>query len=149
MVNQGVAPPDPTSDVGKFRFLYGDTAYVALTPPETGYGDYAELSDAEIEAFLAAGSGSVTRAIGVYYMQLSGQAAKVAESVKDHDLSIDETKRAGDLRQTAMMWFSRADDDDLGLSDAFEVVGVGQSCEIVPELSLPEFGRVYIWGRVC
>lgn len=124
-INRGVTPIDPLTDVGKFRLTYGDTQYTPLDPPELGYGNYTELSDDEIELFLAQSSGSVPGAIGRYYVRLSGDAAKQSVSIKDHDLAEDSTKRAADLRATAQWWFDLAEGDDVlaGSADIFDVVG--------------------------
>lgn len=123
MVNRGIAPFDPTTPTGQFRVYYGDVTYSALTPPEAGYGDYTELSDAEIESFLASANDSVYRAIGNYFAILAGNAAKVSQSVKDYDLSIDDSKRPAALLDAAKMWWGRADDEDTvaGGSDIFEI----------------------------
>lgn len=126
MVNRGLAPYAPTTPVGQFRVFYGDVTYVPLEPVEVGYGDYAEISDAEIEAFLNSASGSIYRAIGNYYAQLAGQAAKSSSSIRDYDLQVDTTKRATDLLNLAKYWWGLADDEDTtaGGSDIFEVFGV-------------------------
>lgn len=125
MANSGVYPLDPSTPVGQFRLTYGDTESVPFDPVIPGFQDYTELSDAEIEVFLAQGGGSVTRAIGRYYMRLSGDAAKRSKSVKDYDLSLDLSKRAGDLRETARMYFDEADAEDAGSEDAFVIVPTG------------------------
>ena len=126
MTNRGIAPLDPDSLVGEFRLAYGDTDYIDLDPPEAGYGDYAELSDAEIEMFLSLGNDSVARAIGVYMGRLATDAAKQSKLVKDYDLTVDLTKRANDFREQAQWWFDLADsqDDAAGTSDIFEPFGV-------------------------
>lgn len=126
MANRGLAPYDPTTTVGQFRVFYGDVTYVPLDPAEVGYGNYAEISDAEIEAFLNSANGSVYRAIGNYYAQLAGQAAKASSSIKDYDLAVDTTKRATDLLNLARYWWGLANDEDTtaGGSDIFEVFGV-------------------------
>lgn len=139
MVNRGVAPLDPTTAVGQFRVYYGDVTYTELDPVEAGYGDYAELSDAEIESFLASANSSVYRAIGNYFAILAGNAAKVSQSVKDYDLSIDDSKRPAALLEAAKMWWGRADDEDTvaGGSDIFEIFSMvtpsGSCC--APEAS--------------
>lgn len=127
--NPGVAPLDPTSDVGRFRLLYGDTEYEAYDPPEPGMGNYDALSDAEIEGYIAAGEDSVTRGIGYYYLALAGRAAKESKSIADYDLRLDTTKRAGDLRAIAEMWMARADEEDetSGAGAYFDVVPTGTS----------------------
>jgi len=151
MVNRGVTPPDFESPVGLFRASYPDLTYVALDPPEAGYGDYVELSDLEIEGFLALGGGSINRGIGHYYIQLSGQAALRSKSLKDYDLAVDLTKRAADLRATAQFYFGLADDEDAlaGDGDWLEIVPTGQSNGgVIPEATIPQYGRFYTWGRI-
>jgi hypothetical protein len=136
MVNRGIAPFDPTSPVGQFRVLYPDVSYVALDPAEPGYGDYAELSDAEIEALILGAKDSVYRAIGNYYAQLAGQAAKVSASIKDYDLTIDRTKRSTDLLNMAKYWWGLADDEDAlsGVNEVFDVFSIVPSkCHCTPE----------------
>jgi len=139
MVNLGIAPPQPGTDVGKFRVLYGDTSYVALDPPVSGLGDYVELSDDEITLFLEQAVNSVPGAIGWYYLRLSGDAAKVSMSTADYDLKLDSTKRSGDLRAMADFWFDRAAEEDIALGggDIFEVVGppLGNRYPSFPEAS--------------
>lgn len=150
MPNNGLAPPDPNTEVGSFRYTYGDILYTDLDPAQPGFGDYEELSDADIEALLAQG-GSVPGAIGYLYLAMSGHAAKESRSVKDQDLAIDLTKRAADLRAVAQMWFDRVGADDLiAAEEAFEIVPTGRSCGgVIPEGSPPVWGRVYGIGRAC
>lgn len=145
MVNRGVAPLNPSTDVGKFRLAYGDTQYTDLDPPETGYGDYTELSDAEVEGFLESG-GSVPRGIGYYYLQLAGKAALTGRSVKDYDLAIDTRNRAADLRALAQYWFDLADGEDGSSEDAFMIVPTGSQGEFIPEGTVPIYGRRYEVG---
>jgi hypothetical protein len=135
MANVGVYPLDPDTLVGQFRLAYGDTESVPLDPVQPGYQDYTELSDAEIEMFLAQGSNSINRAIGFYYLRMSGEAAKRSKSAKDYDLSLDLTKRAADLRETALFYFGQADASDAASEDAFIIVPTGRYQEPWPELS--------------
>lgn len=151
MVNRGIAPPDFDTPVGQFRSAYPDLTYVALDPPETGFGDYAELSDLEIQGFLARGAGSVNRGIGFYYLQLAGAASKRSKTVKDYDLTVDLTKRSNELRTVAQIYFDLADADDaLVGEDAFQIVPTGTSCgPLIPEATIPQWGRRYVRGRWC
>lgn len=129
--NPGQWPVDLSSDVGQFRALIGDLNAVPYDPDEPGFRDFEKFSDAEIEAYLLAGGGSIPRGIGFAYLYLAGQAAMQSASVKDYDLAIDETKRAGDLRAIAQFWFDRADEDDdaSGANDIFETFDmVGSRC---------------------
>lgn len=147
--NPGEFPLDPTSNVGKFRLVYGDTGSTPYSPVEPGYQNYTELSDAEIEAFLATGSDSINRAIGYYYLSLAGKAALVAKQVRDYDLQVDTTKRAADLRAIAQWWFDQADNDDvISAEEGFEIVLTGtNSGDFIPEATIPVWGRQYTIGR--
>lgn len=147
--NPGEFPLDPTSNVGKFRLVYGDTQSVPYSPVEPGFQNYTELSDAEIEAYISVSSDSINRAIGYYYLSLSGAAAKTSKSVADYDLKIDTTKRAADLRAIAQWWFDQADNDDvIAAEEGFEIVPTGTSGgDFIPELTLPVWGRQYTIGR--
>lgn len=119
MANPGVAPLDPTSEVGKFRLMIGDTEYVPLDPPEPGFGDYTLFSDAEIEVFLEQGEGPEEAAYFAY-LQLAGSAALEAKSVKDFDLQVDLSKRAQELRLIAQMWRDRADALSADIFESFD-----------------------------
>lgn len=145
----GVFPIDPTSDVGKFRALYGDVFSTPYTPVEPGYQSYTELSDAEIEAFISQAGNSIPRAIGFYYMSMAGSAAKVSKSWKDYDLASDTTKRPAELRAIAQWWFDLADDEDsIAGEEAFEIVPTGtRSGGFIPEGTNPIWGRKYTMGR--
>ena len=131
MTNKGIAPLQPTTDVGQFRLLIGDTSYSDLCPAQPGFGDYGMFSDDEISLFLAQGE-SPEEAAYLGYLQLAGAAAMEAKSVKDFDLSIDLTKRASELRAIAQMWRDRA--DALG-ADIFEVFDLSDRGCVKPELA--------------
>ena len=149
--NPGAWPLDPTTPVGLFRTLYGDTDSEPYDPVEPGFQNYGELSDSEVEVFIAQGGDSIPRAIGYLYISMAGQAAKQSKTIQDQDLRLDLTKRAADLRLAAYDWFSRADNDDLvSAEEAFEIVPTGQRCGgVIPEGSPAVWGRVYGIGRVC
>ena len=149
--NPGAHPLDPTTPVGRFRTLYGDTDSEPYSPIEPGVQNYGELSDDEIEGFIAQGGDSVPRGIGYLYIAMAGQAAKQSKVVQDQDLRVDLTKRAADLRAIADVWFGSADDDDLAnAEEAFEIVPTGQrNGGVIPEGSPAIWGRVYGIGRVC
>ena len=147
----GAWPLDPATPVGRFRILYGDTDSEPYAPAVVGVQNYQELSDDEVEGFIAQGSGSVPRGIGYLYIAMAGQAAKQSKVVQDQDLRIDLTKRAADLRAIADVWFGSADNDDLvNAEEAFEIVPTGQRCGgVIPERSPATWRRVYGIGRVC
>ena len=147
--NPGIAPPDNCSHVGRFRYTYGDFIYDEYAPVVPGMGNYRELSDAEIEGFLAQSTNeSIPRAIGLYVLSLATRAALEAKTVKDYDLQLDNTKRSGELRAAAQLWFDRADAEDIeaGLGDIFEIYGPGCD-DFIPEGTLPQLGRRYIWDE--
>lgn len=149
MVNVGIAPPGPTTDVGRFRLLSGDIAWAPLDPPQPGFGTYEKFSDAEIEAYLAQADSSVPRAIGYSYLYLAGQAAMESLAVKDYDLQVDSTKRAADLRAIAQMWFGLADSEDVvSAEEGFVIVPTGTDAGgFIPESAPPIWGRQYTLGR--
>lgn len=125
--NPGAYPLDPASDVGKFRMLISDVTSEPYDPVVPGIQNYAVLSDAEIEAYLEAGGGSVLRGIGFYYMALAGEASSQSMTIKDYDLSVSFATRAGDLRNMALLWFQKADDEDSAAAeDAMMIVPVGR-----------------------
>ena len=147
--NPGEHPLDPESLVGRFRLTYGDVYSEPYAPVVPGVQNYKELSDAEIEAFLAQSTNeSIPRAIGLYVLSLATRAALEAKTVKDYDLQLDNTKRSGELRAAAQLWFDRADAEDIeaGLGDIFEIYGPGCD-DFAPEGSPAQWGRRYIWDR--
>lgn len=125
MPNKGIAPPDLATTRGKFRLLAGDSVYVALIPAETGFGDYALFSDAEVDAYLTMAEDSVYRAVGWAYLQLANEAARQAESIKDYDLAIDSRQKAQELRAQALSWLEQADQEDAAGDDGFQIVTTG------------------------
>lgn len=136
--NRGIAPPDLTTPVGKFRALFGDVEYEEFDPPETGYGKYQKFSDVEIQGFLEVADDSPEGAMYFAYMQLAGSAAIDSKSVKDLDLQVDLTKRSTDLRAIAQIW---KDQWDSSTGDIFEVFDIGE-----PPLSRPELSAWSVGG---
>lgn len=147
--NPGIYPPDPETSVGRFRYLYGDTLAEPYNPDEPGYRNFTELSDSEIETYLATSGDSVLRALSRYYIALAGRAASESKSVKDYDLQVDLTKRSADLLKVAAMWASQADEEDMaaGNDEWVDIVDTGTSGgEFIPELAIPQWGRQYTMG---
>lgn len=147
--NPGVWPVEVESPVGKFRLLSGDVLATAYDPEYPGYRSFERFSDAEIGAYLSQGSYSIPRAVGYSFLYLAGQAAFQSKSVKDQDLQVDLTKRSGDFRALANMYFALADEEDalLGEGDFFDVFPTGATGEFIPEGTLPIYGRKYTWDR--
>jgi len=124
MTNRGVAPPNPTTDVGKFRFAAGDTEYKPLDPPESGYGDYNVWSDAEIEAYLELG-GSVARAIAIAYRQMAAHWTSTAATIKTDDLTYSAKDTVGNWLALADYWDKLADSEEAAaVDDVFELVAI-------------------------
>lgn len=126
-VNRGVAPLDPTTDVGKVRLRLQDTEYVALVPPEAGYGDYAIFSDEAIEGFIDAASGDLNYGTGYGYLALAAIAASSGGLIQTDDLRFDNSKRASEFRAIAGDWFGRGDIAAQG-ADIFELAGGSPGC---------------------
>lgn len=146
-MKKGVAPLNPSTEVGQFRLMVGDTEFTELDPPVEGFGDYTLFSDDEILAALIRADENENRAAGYLYASLASQAAIQSKSVKDYDLQIDLTKRSGDLRAIAKMWFDQADEEDAldGSGDVFEFTAVGsRDHRNRPEAML---GRLYGYLR--
>lgn len=121
-INKGVAPPDFTTQVGQLRSALKDVTYVPLDPPETGYGNYTQFSDLELEGLLARAGGSSTRATGFAYLELAGQAASQAVDWASDDQRVTLSKRASALTAIAAMWLERADGEDAASGlDSFAV----------------------------
>lgn len=108
--NVGVAPLHPTTNVGKTRLTIGDTVATNIAG---GFGEYSYFSDDEITQFLTAGGDNPMRAVGWAYLAWAGQAAAESIAIADFDLKADYSKRAGELRATAQMYFGMADDADV------------------------------------
>lgn len=125
MANEGIAPPDFTTDVGRFRLIANDTYFIPLVPPVSGEGDYTLFSDDEIDGFLALES-NVYRAVGLAYMGLANTAARDAESIKDYDLAIDSRQKAEQLRLQATWFYTRADELDSEGDEGFQIVSTGR-----------------------
>lgn len=145
--NPGAYPLDPTTDVGRLRAIIGDTQSEPYDPPRPGVQNYAMYSDSELEAFLIQADGDVSGGAYFVYLQMATAAAMESKSVKDLDLSIDLTKRSGDLRAIAALWKDRWD-DAIGAGDIFEVFDtvVGGGCGCDPELAARSFCRKGCYG---
>lgn len=126
MDNPGLYPLDPSSEVGKFRLASGDTNSVPYDPVRPSEQNYTFLSDDEITQFLAMSDDSIPGAIGYWYLQLAGAAALESKSIADHDLRVDSTKRAADLRAQAEYWFNLGG-ISLSGEEAFDIVPTGTS----------------------
>ena len=143
--NRGIAPPDPNTDVGRFRLLSGDSEYVEYDPPQPGYGIYGLWSDAEIEAFLELAGGSIPRAIAMAYMQIGASWASSGASIRTADLTYSVKDSVGNWLNLAAYWSKIADDEDKrAINDYFDLVDVrGGDRWCKPEAA----PWPYPWGR--
>jgi len=123
--NQGVAPPNYTTDVGRFRLIAADAVWVELNPPVSGQGDYTLWSDADIQAFLDVEDG-VYRAVGLAYATLAAEAAQNAQLIADFDLRIDARQKADSLRAQSLWFYARADELDAEGAEGFQIVSTGR-----------------------
>lgn len=133
-INRGVAPPNYSTEVGQFRLLAGDTSYVALVPPEAGFGNYTRWSDDEITGFIAANPTNLNYAVAAAYFALAAQAALTGQSIKDADLAIDTRNRAADLTAIANYYVGKGD-EETGGAEFFDVVPTGKRYDCWPELA--------------
>lgn len=137
MSNPGIAPPDTSTAVGKFRVDVGDTAYVPLDPPVTGQGDYTYFSDAELQSILD-NSGTGNAGMAFAYRKLAAILAIKAVSIQTDDLKVSTEQRAETLRKIAADFEGAAGNDAAGV-DIFQLAG-GQ-----PGYSHVELAE-YPWG---
>ena len=122
MANEGIAPPDFSTDTGKFRLLIGD---LNATNINAGTGEYAFFSDLEIAGYLTLNP-SIYRAAGMALNALATQAADQAQSIKDYDLQVDLRQRAEQLREQAKQVFAQADIIDMEGDEGFQIVPTGR-----------------------
>lgn len=150
MAKRGIAPPDLTTSLGQLRVMVDDIEYIPLDPAEEGFGDYRKFSDDELVTYLAVSGDSVFRAKGNIYLHWAGIAAAESKSVKDYDLSVDLSKRSADFRAVAQALFEQADDADdaSGSRDIFDVVDITGAGDLIPEGTIPMYGRAYTWERI-
>jgi hypothetical protein len=128
-INRGVVPIDPASTVGQVRLLVGDLDYENYDPVEEGFGIFANFSDAEIEGFILAGGGSITRASGYAYLRLAALAASGAISWKSDDQAVDAKQVATEYRLLANIAFAQADDADANGASSFSIDNPYTSCQ--------------------
>jgi hypothetical protein len=132
MANEGAAPPDYTTDVGKVRVLLGDTN---PTDVSAGEGTYLYFSDDEIAAFLTMYGDNVKLASARCLETIAGSQALLLKSWSSDDLTVNGDriteslrKLAAQLREEALVdesneYFNMiamfVDDDDDGQADEY------------------------------
>lgn len=122
---RGIAPADPATPVGQFRFAAGDSEFQPYDPPEEGFGLYQLWSDADIIGLLAAAGGSVPRAVSLAYLQIGASFASQGATIKTDDLSVSVKDSVGNWVNLAKYWREVADQEaDRAANDYFELVPV-------------------------
>lgn len=141
--NFGIAPLDPTSDVGRVRLLVGDTDYEEIGG-RPGWGDYANFSDVEIElAIEEAGPRGNKWAVAWLFIRLAMAQDPAAEltQMKSDDLSLTIGSRSGGFWNTARFWLDLWQaEEDAKTVEFHNFVKVGPERIVEPELNH--------WGRV-
>ena len=132
MANEGVAPPDYTTDVGKVRVLLGDTNPTDIS---LGEGTYMYFSDDEIGAFLTMYGDNVKLSAARCLETIAGSQALLLKSWSSDDLTVNGDRIAESLRKLAAQLREEAlvdesneyfnmiamfiDDDDDGQADEY------------------------------
>lgn len=119
MANLGVYPVDPTSNVGKFRLMAGDSEGTPIGSEPYTQAEYKIWSDAEIDAFLYQAGDSVARAISYAYLQLAAASAATSGTIRTDDLSVTSTSRSGEFLKLSQYWAGIADSQEV---DGFNVI---------------------------
>jgi hypothetical protein len=126
MANTGAWPIDPTTQTGRFRIELGDVTGVPADPatdPQTATFDF--ISDAAIDALIAAYPDSIDTAMSKAMTSVAMQMINAAEDIQVDDIKIKTVERAKLMLQMANDLASRAIFTDA--SSAFSVVGLRTS----------------------
>jgi hypothetical protein len=139
LANQGVAPPNFSTQVGLFRALIGDTDALNIA---SGNGEYAWFSDEDITAFLSVYSNVKAAAARALYTVASSQALLLKKFSTD-DLHVDGAAIAEALRKQAADLMAEATAEAEN-ADIFVLSYPGRDKTYVPEgfpVPLPIYGR--------
>lgn len=117
MANDGIAPPDFTTNVGKVRVLLGDTD---PTNVSGGEGEYLFFSDTELEALLELHDDNVKLTAARCMETIAGSQALLLKSWSSDDLTVNGDRIAKELRELAKQLRAEALADES--SDSFEIV---------------------------
>jgi hypothetical protein len=98
MANEGVAPPNFTTDIGKVRVLLGDTN---PTDVAMGQGTYMYFSDDEIGAFLTMYGDNVKLASARCLETIASSQALLLKSWSSDDLTVNGDRITESLRKLA------------------------------------------------
>jgi len=117
MANDGIAPPDFTSNVGKVRVLLGDTDPVNVAG---GEGEYLFFSDTELEALLELHDDNVKLTAARCMETIAGSQALLLKSWSSDDLTVNGDRIAKELRELAKQLRAEAVAEES--SDSFEMI---------------------------
>lgn len=111
MVNSGLYPLEPGTDLTRFRVLAGDTNATPNDPAD-GYGDFQLFSDVEVLAYLEENPENIYRALAEAFFAAHARAAFESKFIKDYDLEVDARDRAKQILAAAERFDRKADDLD-------------------------------------
>lgn len=117
MANEGIAPPDFTTSVGKVRVLLGDTDPTNIS---AGEGTYLFFSDAELEAILDMHDDNVKLTTARCMETIAGSQALLLKAWSSDDLTVNGDRIARELRELAKQLRAEAVADES--SDSFIVI---------------------------
>lgn len=128
--NQGIAPPDSSTELGQLRYVIGDFHYEELTPPVAGQGVYQWFGDVALTVFLDRSDNDVDKASILAFRSMGDYLAAESASIKTDDLQV------GDLWRRAQFFYDRADKAEANLNaDIFTLASIGPDYECTPELA--------------
>jgi len=132
MANEGVAPPNFSTDVGQVRVLLGDTVAENVS---SGVSEYNYFGDDELNAFLTMYGDNVKLAAARGLETISMSQALLLKSWSSDDLTVNGDRIAESLRKLAAQLREEAlqeesseyfnmiamfvDDDDDGQADEY------------------------------
>ena len=117
MANEGIAPPDFTTSVGKVRVLLGDTDPTGVVD---GEGIYLFFSDTEIQAILDMHDDNAKLTAARCMETIAGSQALLLKAWSSDDLTVNGDRIAKELRELAKQLRAEAVADES--SDSFNVI---------------------------
>lgn len=122
---RGIAPPDLTTSVGKFRVAANDSEWQPYDPDQPGYGLYQIWTDDEIAVLIELSGGSVARAVSLAYAQIGAMWAATGATIKTDDLTYSAKESVGNWMALSKFWGDIADGEaGSSADDMFDLVVV-------------------------
>jgi hypothetical protein len=121
MSNLGAWPIDPATATGLFRFEVGDVVGTAHDPDD-GKADFEFMSDATIDALIAAYPDSIDTAKAKALASMATQLIAAAQDIQVDDIKIKTVERANLMAQRAAALEASTNAADA--SSAFSVVAL-------------------------